>query len=280
MNREYATRWAVRLLHAAVLVCCAITLAACHSGPARLRLATTTSTRDSGLLDALLPVFERQAHVRVDVIAVGTGQALKLGEAGDVDVLLVHARAAEDAFMASGHGARRQDVMHNTFELLGPASDPAAVRGLDVVAALSRIAASKARFVSRGDESGTHKKELALWRDAGGLTRWEHYLETGQGMGSSLIVANEKQAYILADRATYLAFARKIDLVPLAAPSDELNNPYGVIVVSDRRHPDVDALHANAFVDFLVSPRGQRIIRDFTIAGERLFYPAHLRTDR
>jgi len=266
----------MRLTPLALLPCWVAIVAACDGAPARLRLGTTTSTRDSGLLDALLPTFEREAGVRVDVIAVGTGEALKLGEAGDVDVVLVHARDAEDAFMAAGHGSRREDVMHNTFELLGPSADPARVRGLEVTAALSRIAASQAPFVSRGDDSGTHKKELALWRDAGGLTRWERYFETGQGMGQSLVVANEKHAYVLADRATYLAFKRKIDLRPLVAPSERLNNPYGVIVVNGRRHPGVDARRANALADFLVSPRGQRRIRDFRISGEPLFFPAHL----
>jgi tungstate transport system substrate-binding protein len=263
-----------------VLLCWATIVVACDSAPHRLRLGTTTSTRDSGLLDALLPVFEREARVRVDVIAVGTGEALALGEAGDVDVVLVHARDAENTFMATGHGARREDVMHNMFELLGPPRDPAQARGLEVTAAFRRIAASESAFVSRGDDSGTHKKELALWRELGGLTRWERYFETGQGMGPSLIVANQKEAYVLADRATYLAFKHKIDLVPLAAPSERMNNPYGVIVVSSRRHPNVDARRANALVDFLVSPRGRRLIRGFEIAGEQLFYPAHLEANR
>ena len=265
----------MRLTRLSLLLCWGATVPGCEVAPPRLRLATTTSTRDSGLLDALLPAFEREVRARVDVIAVGTGQALRLGEAGDVDVVLVHARVAEDAFMASGNGARREDVMHNTFELLGPARDPAEVRGLAVTTALARIAASKAPFVSRGDDSGTHKKELALWRKSGGLTSWERYFESGQGMGLSLMMANEKRAYILADRATYLAFKHKIDLLPLAAHSERLNNPYGAIVVSSTRHPHVDARLANAFVDYLVSPRGQRIIRDFEIAGEQLFWPDH-----
>lgn len=265
----------MRLSCICLLLCCVTTAAACDSGRPRLRLATTTSTRDSGLLDALVPIFEREARVRVDVIAVGTGKALKFGEAGDVDVVLVHARDAENAFMAAGYGARREDVMHNTFELLGPPSDPAAVGGLEVAAALARLATSKSPFVSRGDDSGTHKKEMALWRDAGGLGQWERYIETGQGMGRSLIMANEKDAYILADRATYLAFKHKIHLVPLVSKAEKMNNPYGVMVVSSSQHPDVDARRANAFVDYLVSPRCQRIIRDFTIAGERLFFPAH-----
>lgn len=267
----------VRVSFIGLLLCCLAMAASCDSGRPRLRLATTTSTRDSGLLDVLVPAFEREARVRVDVIAVGTGKALKLGEAGDVDVVLVHARDAEDAFMAAGHGARREDVMHNTFELLGPPSDPVGVKGLEIIAALARIKSSKPTFVSRGDESGTHQKEMALWRDAGGLTRWERYFETGQGMGQSLVVANEKDAYILSDRATYLAFKNKIDLVPLAAGSEKMNNRYGVIVVSGSRHPGVDVRRANAWVDYLLSPRGRQVIVDFTIAGEQVFFPAPAR---
>ena len=262
------------------LVLCSVALAilattACESAPRRLRLATTTSTRDSGLLAALVPPFATEDRVRVDIIAVGTGKALKIGEAGDVDVVLVHARTAEDAFMAAGHGSRREDVMHNTFELLGPPADPAQIKGLEVTAALGRIATAKPAFVSRGDDSGTHKRELALWDDAGGLEPWERYFETGQGMGRSLMIADEKLGYILADRGTYLAFKDKIDLVPLVATSAKMRNPYGVMVVNGGRHPKADAQRANAFVDHLISPRGQRIIRDFKIAGEQLFFPAH-----
>jgi tungstate transport system substrate-binding protein len=264
----------MRITAIGLLLCCIAATAACRSDRSRLRLATTTSTRDSGLLDALMPSYEREARVRVDVIAVGTGKALKLGEAGDVDVMLVHAREAEDAFMAAGHGSRREDVMHNSFELLGPPSDPARAKGLEITAALGRIAASKLPFVSRGDESGTHQKEQALWREAGGLDPWPRYLETGQGMGESLMVANEKHAYILSDRATYLAFEYKLELVPLAESSEKLNNRYGAIVVSSR-HRGIDLVRANQFIDFLVSARGQRMIGDFTVAGERVFFPAH-----
>jgi tungstate transport system substrate-binding protein len=256
-------------------MCCAVLVTACTTEQPRLRLATTTSTRDSGLLDALVPVFERDARVRVDVIAVGTGKALKFGEAGDVDVVLVHARAAEEAFMAAGHGTRREDVMHNTFELLGPPMDPASIKGLEATAALRRIAEAGAAFVSRGDNSGTHKKELELWTNAGGLTPWQRYFEAGQGMGRALIMANEKQAYVLADRGTYLAFRTKVELVPLSPSSENLNNPYGVLVVNGTKNSKVDSRRANAFVDFLVSTRAQRIIADFKVGGELLFVPAH-----
>jgi len=241
-----------------------------------LRLATTTSTRDSGLLDVLVPTFERQQNVRVDVIAVGTGNALKLGEAGDVDVVFVHAREAEDAFMAAGHGIRREDVMYNTFEILGPTNDPAAIRSSDPKSALQKIAAGNFRFVSRGDDSGTHKRELALWKKGDGRPSWPEYIETGQGMGVTLTMADEMQAYVLTDRGTYLRFKNKIDLVPLVTGSHGLRNPYGIIVVNPTKHPAVRADLANALVDYLVSANVQKNIQSYQIEGESLFYPLRL----
>lgn len=241
-----------------------------------LKLATTTSTRDSGLLDVINPVFEKEQGVRIDVIAVGTGAALKLGEAGDVDVVLVHARPAEDAFMQAGHGVRREDVMYNTFEILGPPSDPAGIKGLGAVEALQKIAAGSQPFVSRGDDSGTHKKERALWEKAGGLTEWSGYAESGQGMGPTLTMADQMKAYTLSDRGTYLAFRDKIELVPLTATSEELKNPYGVIVVNPNKNDQIRDDLANAYAEFLIAPKTQRMIRDFKIAGEQLFYPVHL----
>ena len=241
-----------------------------------LRMATTTSTRDSGLLDVLLPPFEKEHNVRVDVIAVGTGKALKLGEAGDCDVVLVHARAAEDAFMAAGHGRRREDVMHNTFEILGPPVDPAGIRDLDPAAALQKIAGGGFRFVSRSDDSGTHKRELRLWELGGGLTVWPEYVETGQGMGTTLTMADEMLAYVLCDRGTFLSFREKIDLLPLVSGSPELENPYGVIVVNRENHPGVRSELANELVDYLIAARAQAIIRDYQVKGESLFYPLHL----
>lgn len=251
----------------------------CHSNVPRqqvLRLATTTSTRDSGLLEKLIPPFEANHQVRVDVIAAGTGKALKLGEQGDVDVVLVHARQAEDAFMAAGHGTRREDVMFNTFELLGPAADPAEVRGLEAPAALQKIAADGLTFISRGDDSGTHKREVLLWQAAGGRPDWSKYLETGQGMGITLVMADEMSAYILADRGTFLNFRDKIELVPLAAKSTELHNPYGIIVVSDNKQPAVRLELANAFVEYMISPAAQQIIADYRLANEQLFFPLRL----
>lgn len=263
----------------AVSLCCLAVLGCRHGRERRLRLATTTSTRDSGLLDRLIPAFEKRASVRVDVIALGTGRALKVAEVGDVDVVLVHARAEEEAFMRAHYGSRREDVMYNNFEILGPSTDPAQIKNLGAVEAFQRIAAGGHRFVSRGDDSGTHQKEMAIWDAGGGLVRWPRYLESGQGMGSSLVMADEKEAYILTDRGTYLAFRSKIHLVPLVAPSNELGNPYGVMVVNPKRHPHVNEQRANALVDFLISREGQEIIGNFKVNGERLFHPAHRPAD-
>lgn len=242
-----------------------------------LRLAVTTSTRDSGLLDQLVPVFEKDHGVRIDIIAVGTGKALKLGEAGDVDALLVHARKAEDVFMSAGFGSRREDVMYNTFLIIGPPTDPAKVRGMDAVAALQQIMTAGQPLVSRGDESGTHQRELTLWEAGGGKAAWEQYVESGQGMGASLIMADQMQAYILTDKATYLRFKSKTELMPVVTSSKGLRNPYGIIVVKTGLPSTAgNVARANAFVDFLISETGQKRIRDYMLEGERLFYPLHL----
>ena len=238
-----------------------------------LRLATTTSTRDSGLLDVIVPVFERRTGVRVDVVAAGTGKALKLGERGDVDALLVHAREAEDAFVAAGHGIRREDVMFNRFEIVGPASDDAGARGLGVFEALAAIREARQPFVSRGDDSGTHRREKSLWRRAGGLVPWDGYIESGQGMGPTLVMANQMGAYALTDRGTYLAFSAKVELAPVAANSPDLHNPYGAIVVNPAKNAGVNAKAAQEFVSFLVSPAGQHLIGSFHLHGEVAFHP-------
>jgi tungstate transport system substrate-binding protein len=251
------------------------------AGPATevLRLATTTSTRDSGLLDELLPVFESSRDCRVDVVAVGTGAALKLGEAGDADVVMVHARKSEEAFMEANHGVRHEEFMYNDFVLLGPQDDPALIRDIDPVEALTRIAERGQRFVSRGDDSGTHKRELSLWEQSGGRPEWEDYIESGQGMGPTLIMADEKQAYVLADMGTYLNFRDKIELVPLAAPAENLRNPYAVIVVNPDKHEKVNDKLANALVDFLIADDAQRLIAGYQVAGQQLFYPTRIGRD-
>ncbi len=242
-----------------------------------LVLATTTSTQDSGLLDVLVPAFEKQTRIRVKTIAVGSGEALAMGKRGDADVLLVHSPAAEEAYMAEGQGEKRLAVMHNDFVLVGPAADPAAVKGLDAVEAFKKIAAAKASFVSRGDQSGTHKKELDLWKKAGlepAGQGW--YVSTGQGMGETARIAAEKQAYTLIDRGTYLAMASRVGLPILCEGSGALLNLYHVIVVSPEKHPKAHVRAARRFAEWIVSPATQKLIGDFGREkyGRALFVPA------
>ena len=245
-----------------------------EKGAERLRLATTTSTENSGLLHALLPPFEKAHGVEVDVIAVGTGKALKLGENGDVDVVLVHARAAEDRFVADGFGVDRRDVMHNDFVVVGPEEDPAGVANAATAGEAFRLLASgKASFVSRGDDSGTHKKERQLWAAAAGEPKGGWYLSTGQAMGAVLRIADEKRAYTLTDRGTYLAYTGKIELAVLFEGDPTLYNPYGVIAVSPARHPEVRYELARKFIDYLTGPDGQQIIADYKVGGKPLFFP-------
>lgn len=239
----------------------------------RLRLATTTSTEHSGLLDVLLPPFEKAKGVKVDVVAVGTGQAIKLGEAGDADVVLVHARTLEDRFVAEGHGVNRRDVMYNDFVVLGPKGDPAGVAGMtDAAAALEKIAAAKATFVSRGDKSGTHVKEQELWQSAGVVPSGGWYLESGRGMGEVITMAGQRQGYALSDRGTWLAHKDKADLRILVEGDERLFNPYGVIAVNPQKHRHVKYDLAMALIEFMTSDEGRKIIADFTVGGEQLFF--------
>ncbi|WP_075218249.1 substrate-binding domain-containing protein [Mongoliimonas terrestris] len=240
-------------------------------------LQSTTSTANSGLFDYLLPLFTEKTGIRVDVVAVGTGQAIKNAENGDGDVLFVHAKADEEAFVAAGHGVKRFDVMYNDFVVVGPKADPAGVAGgRDAAAALKAIADVEAPFASRGDDSGTYKAELKLWQKAkvdvkaasGG---W--YRETGSGMGQTLNVAAGMGAYALTDRATWAAFENKGDLAVLVEGDTALFNQYGVILVNPEKHPTVKADLGQTFVDWLVSKEGQAAIAGFTIGGEQLFYP-------
>ncbi len=245
--------------------------------PGRLVLATTTSTADSGLLDVILPLFEAEAGVEVDVIAVGTGQSLKLGEDGNADVVLVHARAQEDAFMEAGHGIRREDVMYNDFIIVGPASDPAGVMGMtDVVAAMTQIAETQSLFVSRGDDSGTHVREKQLWAAAAIEPAGDWYVSSGQGMGAVLTMANEQQAYTLSDRATYLARTLEGTDLVIAVEGDALMfNPYGVIVVNPEKNPAIQVDLANQFVDWIISVPTQEVIAEYGMEqfGQPLFVP-------
>jgi tungstate transport system substrate-binding protein len=241
----------------------------------RLILATTTSTEDSGLLDYILPDFEEKNNAEVDVIAVGTGQALELGAAGDADVVLVHARAREDAFVEEGNGTQRYDVMYNDFVIVGPADDPAGIQGMEsAVEAFQTIASAEATFISRGDDSGTHTKELAIWEDAELTPEGDWYISAGQGMGEVLTMSEEQQGYTLSDRATYLARqAEDLTLEILVEGDDILLNPYGVIPVNPEQHPNVNAELAQAFVDWIISVETQELIASYQINGQQLFFP-------
>jgi tungstate transport system substrate-binding protein len=256
----------------ALVLCLATVLLPAQSG--RLRLATTTSTENSGLLAVLLPPFEAKTGLKVDVIAVGTGQALKLGEAGDVDLVLVHARALEDKFVSDGYGVNRRDVMHNDFIIVGPSSDPAGVRGMrDTAAALKRIADKQEAFVSRGDNSGTHVKEQSLWKSAGLSPTGRWYREAGQGMGPVITMSNDLQGYTLADRGTYLSMKEKVQLSILVEGDPRLFNPYGIIAVNSDRFPHVDYFAAMQLVAWMTSVEGQKIIGEYKVGGEVLFFP-------
>jgi len=240
-----------------------------------LKLATTTSTDNSGLLGVLLPAFEKKFNVDVHVIAVGTGKALKLGENGDVDVVFVHAPEAEQAFIDAGYGTHYRKVMYNNFVVLGPAGDPAGVLGSEsITAAFSRIKNAGAPFVSRGDDSGTHKKELKIWSgvDAGERPSGNWYMETGQGMGATLGVAEEKQAYVLSDMGTFLGYAGELTLVPCYEKGPELLNPYGIMAVNPARYEHVRSELAEKFIDWIVSDESRKIIEGYRVGGEQLFY--------
>ncbi len=238
-------------------------------------LATTTSTQDSGLLDELIPRFEQQTGYVVKSIAVGSGQAIAMGKKGEADVLLVHSPDAEKALMAEGSGVNRRIVMHNDFVLLGPAADPAHVRGKAAVAALQAIAAGHALFISRGDNSGTHAQEKKLWAAAGLKPEGAWYQQTGLGMGQTLAVAAEKRAYTLSDRGTYLALRKKLGLEILSEGDAALLNVYHVIEVNPVRHPKVNTPGGRAFADFMVSKDVQTAIKEFGIGtfGSPLFFP-------
>jgi tungstate transport system substrate-binding protein len=243
----------------------------------RILLATTTSTQDSGLLDVILPIFTEETGIGVDVVAVGTGQALKLGEDGNADVLLVHARAQEDKFMEAGHGVRREDVMFNDFVIVGPADDPAGIQGsADAVEAMTKLAEGAAPFVSRGDDSGTHSKEKSVWAAAGIEPAGDWYISAGQGMGAVLTMANEQQAYTLSDRATYLARTLEgTELVILFEGDPVLFNPYGVIAVNPEKNAAIQGDLANQFIDWIVGLPAQEAIAQFGVEefGQPLFTP-------
>jgi tungstate transport system substrate-binding protein len=240
-------------------------------------LATTTSTQDSGLLDVLVPAFEQQSGYRVKTIAVGTGQALALGERGEADVLLVHAPDREQTFMEAGHGTSRRLVMYNDFVLVGPPDDPAGIKGATAAAALQRIAGRASLFVSRGDNSGTHQVEQKLWQSAGVAPKGQSwYQESGTGMGATLNIAAEKRGYTVTDRGTYLALKDRLGLAVLVEGERALLNIYSVITVAPQKSERINAAGGRAFADYVVSPPAQALIREFGVAkfGQALFVPA------
>lgn len=247
------------------------------AGGESIIVQSTTSTQNSGLYDYLLPIFEKKTGIKVHVVAVGTGQALENGRRGDGDVLLVHARPAEEKFVKQGYGVSRRDVMYNDFVIVGPKSDPAGVKGMDdATAALKKIAGSGAIFASRGDESGTHKKELSLWRAAGidpiaASGQW--YRETGSGMGATLNTGIGMDGYVMTDRATWISFKNKAGHEILVEGDDALFNQYGIIMVNPQTHPHVKAQAAQTFIDWIVSKEGQQAIAAFRVNGQQLFYP-------
>lgn len=270
-----------------LLLLLTLLLAACQAtAPANLTLilTTTTSTQDSGLLDLLVPIFEAESGYTVQTIAVGTGAALKMAEEGNADVLLVHAPSAEKELMDAGFGQDRFLVMHNDFVLVGDASDPAGARGQSIIDAFTQIAEAQAPFISRGDDSGTNKKELSIWNDTPynpNDTKPEWYIESGQGMGASLIIANEKSAYTLTDRATFLASQSNLHLEILVEGDSELLNVYHVMTVSSEKWPKSNYAGALAFAQFMISDDTQALIADFGIEhyGQPLFFPDADKTD-
>jgi tungstate transport system substrate-binding protein len=240
-------------------------------------VASTTSTQDSGLFGHILPIFKQATGIDVRVVAQGTGQALDTARRGDADVAFVHARAAEEKFVAEGAGVKRFPLMYNDFVLIGPKSDPAGIKGTqDIVAALKTIQAKAAPFVSRGDRSGTHQAELALWKDAGidiAASKGPWYRDIGQGMGAALNTASAMNAYVLSDRGTWISFKNRGDLVIAVEGDKKLFNQYGVILVNPAKHPHVKKDLGQAFIDWLISPAGQKAIADYKIDGQQLFFP-------
>lgn len=241
-------------------------------------VASTTSTQDSGLFGHILPLFKKKTGIDVKVVAQGTGQALDTGRRGDADVVFVHAKPLEEKFVADGFGVKRYPVMYNDFILIGPINDPAGVKGAkDITAALRAIRVKGLPFISRGDKSGTHAAELALWKAAGveipGKDKGPWYKEIGQGMGAALNTAAAGDAYVLSDRGTWISFKNKANLTILVEGDKRLFNQYGVILVNPARHPHVKKEWGQAFIDWLVSPEGQKAIQDYKINGQQLFFP-------
>jgi tungstate transport system substrate-binding protein len=274
-NTLFPTGFVKRL--AALFIGVGLAALAVSDEPRPITVASTTSTQNSGLFEYLLPKFTAETGIEVRVVAVGTGQAIRLATNGDADVLLVHHPASERKFVADGLGLARHPVMHNDFVLVGPAADPAGIRGMaDVATALRRIGDDEQVFVSRGDDSGTHKKELELWRAAAFDPRpasgaW--YRESGSGMGTTLNTASAMGGYTLTDRASWVSFGNKAGLQLLVEGDTRMHNPYSIIVVNPGRHPHVHAVEAQAFADWLISEKGQQAIAAYRVDGQQLFFP-------
>jgi tungstate transport system substrate-binding protein len=260
----------------AVLVGTIVNFAAATAEDRSIVVASTTSTQDSGLFGYLLPIFKARTGIEVKVIAQGTGQALDTARRGDADVVFVHAKAQEEKFLAEGFGVKRYDVMYNDFVLIGPKSDPAGVKGKDIETALKTIQAKNAPFVSRGDRSGTHSAELALWKQAGidiDAAKGPWYREIGQGMGAALNTASAMNGYVLSDRGTWISFKNRGDLEIVVQGDRRLFNQYGVMLVNPAKYPAVKKELGQTFVDWLVSPEGQAVIAGYKIDGQQLFFP-------
>jgi len=266
-----------RFLSFALALC--VSAAACAPAIAEDRsiiVASTTSTQDSGLFGYLLPIFKAKTGIEVKVIAQGTGQALDTARRGDADVVFVHAKPQEEKFLAEGFGVKRFDVMYNDFVLIGPKDDPAGVKGKDIETALKTIQAKDAPFVSRGDRSGTHAAELALWKQAGidiAAAKGPWYREIGQGMGAALNTASAMNGYVLSDRGTWISFKNRGDLQIVVEGDKRLFNQYGVMLVNPEKYPSVKKELGQAFVDWLISPEGQAAIAGYKIDGQQLFFP-------
>jgi tungstate transport system substrate-binding protein len=271
------TRWPLKMPAIVALFASALLVwAQAHAQDKSIVVASTTSTQDSGLFGYLLPIVKQKLGITVKVLAQGTGQALDTARRGDADVVFVHAKSAELKFLAEGFGVKRYPVMYNDFVLIGPKDDPAGVKGNDIVAALQTLKAKAMPFVSRGDRSGTHIAELALWKDAGidiAHDRGPWYKEIGQGMGAALNMASASGAYVLSDRGTWLAFKNRGDLAILVEGDKRLFNQYGVMLVNPAKHPHVKQDLGQQFIDWLISPEGRRAIAGYKIDGQQLFYP-------
>jgi tungstate transport system substrate-binding protein len=264
-----------RILQLAVLMFSAGVAAVPGYAQQVIRMSTTTSTDNSGLLGYLLPKFEARTGIRVQVIAMGTGKALELAKNGDVDVTLVHARAAEDKFIAEGHGVKRRDVMYNDFIVVGPVSDPARIKGeKDVIAAMKKIVAADARFISRGDNSGTDQMEKMYWKQAGMQPQRRAYISAGLGMGEVLNMATEMNAYTLTDRATFGAYKARTGLAIAVEGDPRMFNPYGIIAVNPAKYPSVNATGAEQLIDWITSEEGQKAIAAFRVDGQQVFFPS------